>query len=187
MICIIIAYAYVMLIMKKVKNIKILVAYNAIVMILLKIGYFMISYRIGFNRNSLDELIYGDKIGDAANFAVILAVIIILMLLNQWSLIDYWLDSRKSEIHARSLCGADVKSLMALMSGYYTAVFIESIAISEVLGIIFYILFKKCTNYLVISPLFYVGAIAILFLIAQFMIIIQLNLRLSKRRRVKGY
>ena len=58
MICIIIAYAYVMMIMKKVKNIKILVAYNAIVMILLKIGYFMISYRIGFNRNSLDELIY---------------------------------------------------------------------------------------------------------------------------------
>lgn len=73
-------------------------------------------------------------------FYMTLLLMILIMIVNIWELLKYWIDSRKKEFYIRRIVGADKKQIMILFLLDYIGIMIISVILGIVLSFIFYLL-----------------------------------------------
>lgn len=88
-----------------------------------------------------EQMIVKDDSKDIMNAVY---VIVVLLFLDVWSVLEYWIESKKEEFFIRKLCGAvNSKLTIRLLGQFYIL-----LAISLILGVLAILAVKSCNAYL---------------------------------------
>lgn len=111
----------------------ILLLFYSVIFALISVGSALMQYRLEMleSLHMIDGNIL-DGTEDVDLIYKVLICLVVLLLLNVWSVMDYWIETRKKEIYIRKLCGAKKQQIIAWLMMQYGVLMMAAFFIAQV-------------------------------------------------------